>query len=37
MWNNDKFYNILLNFEVIIRRVIPKYAELKCEFDSIDF
>jgi len=36
MCNNDQFYNILVNFEVIATRVLPKYTELMCEFDSVD-
>jgi len=36
MCYNDQFYNILVNLEVIVTRVLPKYTELKCKFDSID-
>jgi len=36
MWNNDQFYNIWVKFEVIVTRLLPKYAELKCEFDCVD-
>jgi len=27
MWNNHKFYNILINFEIIVMIASPKYAE----------
>jgi len=29
-----EFCNILVNFELIVTTVKPKYAELECEFDS---
>jgi len=35
MCNHEKFYNILVNFEVIVTKVLPKYAEWNGKFNLL--